>query len=224
MARLGLGDELWETIAPFAERWQFYCNGWGHYGPDAGMRLAKILRFSRCQVRDAGAAESGRDGPESRFWLEQWPFRHMGMESMSVLACAMNEALLQSDGEVIRVAPAVARCQDARFALHALGGFVVSAEVRRGRVAWVSIRSLRGGRCRLENPWPRAYPCIGEAPARNMSARVLELATQAGQVITLVPSRRAAAQWRTATVAPAPNQAARLSPTGSTSLGLPRMF
>ena len=165
MARLGLGTELWASLMPFAERWQFYCNGWGHYGPDAGMRLGKMLRHAHCQVADATLPDEERSRSERRTGLWSWPFRHMGMESMSVLACALNESLLQSHDGTLRVAPATHPAQRARFTLHARGGFVVSAELADGVPVWVAVQSRRSGLCRLQNPWATAWWAPGSAVA-----------------------------------------------------------
>ena len=148
LARLGLSDELDRVLALWPGRWQFYCNGFGHYGPRDFMKSASSLRFRTNLVCDTNTPPGTEP---KRFPFPAWPFRHMGMESMSVLACAMNEALLQSHDGVVRVAPA-AGTRDARFTLHATGGFVVSAEIEKGVVRWVSIVSRFGGLCRFEDP------------------------------------------------------------------------
>jgi hypothetical protein len=65
-----------------------------------------------------------------------------------------SESILQSYTGVIRVAP-VKRNVTARFAnLRAVGAFLVSGEIRGGgEIAYLSIESERGGRCRLMTPW-----------------------------------------------------------------------
>lgn len=67
----------------------------------------------------------------------------------------INEMLLQSQGGVIRVFPAWDSCVgDAAFwSLRARGAFLVSAEHRAGRTAYVLIRSLRGGECSVAQPF-----------------------------------------------------------------------
>jgi hypothetical protein len=86
-------------------RWQFYCNGFGHYGPRDIMKADAALRFRTTLVKDVFLPEGQRE----KHPFPAWPFRHMGMESMSVLACAMNESLLQSYDGIIRVAPAMTK-------------------------------------------------------------------------------------------------------------------
>jgi len=147
MARLGLGRETWVVIDRFPARWQHYCNGFGHYNP--GFRVDGAMPYHVNYPRDTQAADK-----ETRVPMSSWPFRHMGMESMSILACTVNEALLQSHGGVIRVAPAVKRDQNARFTLHARGGFIVSTEITHGQVLWIHLRSLHGERCVIASPWP----------------------------------------------------------------------
>lgn len=73
-------------------------------------------------VMAVNKCDRGDDAAFGRFRFPAGPFRHMGMESMSVLACAMNEALFQGHDGVIRVAPAAGR-RTARFTLQAAAGF-----------------------------------------------------------------------------------------------------
>jgi alpha-L-fucosidase 2 len=70
-------------------------------------------------------------------------------------AAAIMEMLLQSWGGVIRVFPAIPHhWRDAAFRyLRAEGAFLVSAELRDGRVQWVEIISEAGQECRVRNPW-----------------------------------------------------------------------
>ncbi|MHB1295949.1 MAG: glycosyl hydrolase family 95 catalytic domain-containing protein [Anaerolineae bacterium] len=217
LARLGLRDELAVLLRHWPDRWQFYPNGFGHYGPRDIQKAEAALRFRTNPVRDAANPQ----GPRFRF--PQWPFRHMGMESMSVLATAMNEALLQSHDGVLRIAPAATGAA-ARFTLHAVGGYTVSAELREGTPLWVAIESTRGGACLLANPWPTAYPtCDGRALPAD-SSRTLCLETSAGQRWLLAPTPDAAADWQVAPEEFAPNADAKCSADGRAQIGLPRMF
>ena len=142
LARLGLGREMRKIMDSWPSRWQFYCNGFGHYGPRDIMKADAALRFCTTLVKETSLSEGQRE--KYPFPFPAWPFRHMGMESMSVLACAMNESLLQSYDGIIRVAPAIKKGQNARFTLHAIDGFVVSAEIKNGKPIYVCIRSQLG--------------------------------------------------------------------------------
>jgi hypothetical protein len=85
MARLGMGKELATLLKTWPDRVQFFCNGFGHYGRDI-MKAETALRFRTVPVRDAKSPDS-----DQRFDFPTFPFRHMGLDSMPVLACAMNE-------------------------------------------------------------------------------------------------------------------------------------
>lgn len=68
---------------------------------------------------------------------------------------AINELLLQSVGDVVRVFPAWPLERPARFhQLRAQGGFLVSALCENGKVGPVQVESTAGGRLRLLSPWP----------------------------------------------------------------------
>jgi hypothetical protein len=147
----------------------------------------------------------------------------MGMESMSVLACAMNEALLQSHDGAIRVAPAAGR-RDARFTLHAADGFVVSAEIRSGEVRWVCVVSRLGKICRFENPWGKAYMVTNGNDSRPLEDGFTEFPTSRGDVIMIAPNQELLRKWRTTPLAREANQNPKTDSAGKATLGLPRMF
>ncbi|MBN2640677.1 MAG: hypothetical protein JXR78_03405 [Victivallales bacterium] len=170
LARLGLSDELWKIITSWPDHWQYYCNGFGHYGPHNTMRRDAAARFRTMKVRDF---EEKQEQPN--MYIPAWPFRHMGMESMSILAAAMNEAMLQSYDGVIRIAPAADREKNARFTLHAQGGFVVSAEIAEDMVQWVCIEAERGGVCKLFNPWEEAFVYKENRLIQACSKTIIEL-------------------------------------------------
>ena len=54
---------------------------------------------------------------------------------------------------------------------HARGGFVVSAEMVGGEVAWVEILSRRDLVCRLRNPWPGRSVQVTDTAGRAVRAR-----------------------------------------------------
>jgi hypothetical protein len=218
LARLGLRDELAETLKHWPARWQFYCNGFGHYGPRDIQKAEASLRFRTNQVRDVAHPDG------KRFPFPMWPFRHMGMESMSVLSCALNESLLQSYDGVLRVAPAASSNGRARFSLHAVGGYIVSAEINDGTPQWIVIESTRGGACQLENPWDVAHLYCNGEPMRSDTAHTLHLATTTGQRWLLAKTPQNTATWTVEPVEYPPNDQAKICPDGWAQLGLPRMF
>ncbi|MHB9036696.1 MAG: glycosyl hydrolase family 95 catalytic domain-containing protein [Armatimonadota bacterium] len=216
LARLGLSLELQEILMQWPGRWQFYCNGFGHYGPMHIQKAESALRFRTTLVLDAATGE--------KFPSQSWPFRHMGMESMSVLATAMNESLLQSHDVVIRVAPAVSDTAQARFTLHAAGGFVVSSQIVNGKPMWIALKSLLGGVCRIENPWPVVYLYRNQTLESTYELEVVELSTDPGDLIMLAPEESVMDQWTTEPTICEPNVAPKVSSLGDANLGLPRMF
>lgn len=221
MARLGLAAEAWKVIREFPERWQFYPNGWGHYGPNDIVRCDAALRFRTNLAKDTAPVPDGQE--RNKFLIPTWNFRHMGMESMSVLACAMNEALLQSHGGLIRIVPAFDG-GDARFTLHAEGGFAVSAEIRGGKPVWASIESKFGGVLRIENPWSEAFLYVSGEFIGPSTEGVIETNTSAGDMVFAAPEPGILEGWETETVSHNMNETPKESRRGMARLGLPRMF
>ncbi len=224
LARLGLGEELAEILKGHPDRWQFFPSGLGHYGPPDIMKAESTFRFARHRVSGVVPGRAEMPSPQADFPMESWPFRHMDLEASSVFAAALNESLLQSHDGLIRIAPAVARDRNARFTLHAIGGFVVSAEVRGGAPAWVAIRSLRGETCLVANPWPEARLYRNGKLRSRTGERTIRLPTRPGDRLVLAPTEAAWRDWRTEAVDYPSNAKEKTSPGGQTSLGLPRMF
>lgn len=78
-----------------------------------------------------------------------------GIETLAAVPLTINEMLLQSYEQVIRVFPNWDPSRDAQFDhLRAYGAFLVSSRLEKGRVSYVQIISEKGLHCRLENPWP----------------------------------------------------------------------
>lgn len=225
MARLGLAKELDAMLENWPNRWQFYCNGWGHYGPRDLVKAEAALRFRTTMVWDSQSKADGFD-PETttRLPFSSWPFRHMGMESMSILACAMNEALLQSHDTLIRVAPAVGDEQDVRFTLHATCGFVVSAEIKAGTPLWISIRSRFGKTCRVINPWTTAYIQSGDDTPVEYDCEILEFETNEGETYFIAPNPDIFGSWSVEGITYQTNDSAKVHRSQMAILGLPRMF
>ena len=69
-------------------------------------------------------------------------------------AMAVCELLVQSVGDVLRIAPALDASCNAEFRdLRTQGGFLVSGAVADGAVLWLDVRSTTGGTLRLVDPW-----------------------------------------------------------------------
>jgi len=222
LARLGLGSELSQMLEQWPENFQFYPNGFTHWGMDI-MKAESSLPFKRYLVRDANIS-SPEEREKRRFLFGSWPFRHISLEAMNILACAMNESLLQSHEGIIRVAPAVPPDSEARFTLHAEGGFVVSAEIREGKPLWIAIRSKLGKTCRIARPWPKAYIFQNGKKIDCRQENFIEFPTKKGDLFLIVPDEGRVSKWETTPVRYEPNKDAKVHSSGRTMLGLPRMF
>ena len=76
------------------------------------------------------------------------------MTEQTAVAGLINEFLLQSVENIIRVFPAWPKDKDTGFTkLRARGGFLVTAEQKGGKVVKLEITSTVGGKLRVLNPW-----------------------------------------------------------------------
>jgi len=217
LARLGLSKELAIDLDHFPERWQIYCNGWGHWGMEGEVKKDAEWFFRTNSVRGVNSKE--------KFPLPMWPFRHMSMESMSILATAMNEALLQSHDGILRIFPAFLASKNGRFTLHAEGGFVVSSEIKSGKVQWISIKSLLGNPCKLQLPWREAV--VQSSLKKNhqlVSGEITEIKTKANEVIMILPQGQDLSTWSVVSEKPLANENVKYHSSGKAQLGIPRMF
>ncbi|MEX2565665.1 MAG: hypothetical protein WD431_06970 [Cyclobacteriaceae bacterium] len=217
MARLGLSEELAILLENFPKRWQIYVNGWGHWGMEGEINKDAEWFFRTNSVTCTTSDE--------RFPFPMWPFRHMSMESMSVLATAMNESLLQSYDGVVRIAPAFSSEKSGRFTLHAAGGFIVSSETLSGTVQWICIKSTLGNTCRVKIPWEKAKIYSGLKEIKyTKSGDITEIKTKTGDILMMVPEEKEIDNWVVEQEKPRRNESVKYHSSGEAQLGLPRMF
>jgi len=99
------------------------------------------------------------------------------------IAGFVNELLLQSVDNKIRLFPCWPEDQDASFScLRAQGGFIVSAEFKAGRVVSASVESVADQTLRLLSPWKTIY-ANGEKQTVD-AAGMVTLETKPGTIIT----------------------------------------
>jgi len=219
MARLGLAKELAINLERFPEKWQIYCNGWGHIGVEENVKKDAELFFRTNPVRDVALPKG------ERFPFPMWPFRHMSMESMSVLSTAMNESFIQSYDGVLRIFPAITANKTGRFTLHAAGGFVVSSEIKSGEVQWISIKSLLGNPFKLELPWNKAVVQSNlKTKSQTIIGNIAEFKTKTNEVFMIIPEGLDLRSWSVVSEKPLPNENVKYHSSGKTQLGIPRMF
>ena len=149
----------------------------------------------------------------------------MSMESMSVLATAMNESLLQSFDGVLRVFPAFPASKTGRFTLHAQGGFIVSSEIKSGEVQWICVQSLNGNSCKLQLPWEKAIVQSNlKKKSQPVSGTITEFNTKAGERFLILPEGKNIGEWAVSLENPEENEKPKFHNSGKAQLGLPRMF
>ncbi len=220
LARLGLADELVPELINTVSTYQFYPQGFGHYGPYFVFKRDQELRWNQNQARDASSPLPRDQAP--KFPFPSWPFRHFDNEAMPIASCAINEMLIQSYDGTIRICPAVPSAWDVRFDLAAAGGFRVSAEQKNGKILFVALESRLGGVCRIQHPWPSEgmLVCLdvttGSPPQRvkiselaSGAGRVLHWETVAGRRYLLVRREADLKTWRVTRQIPEPRRAPR---------------
>jgi len=129
------------------------------------------------------------NGDQSSKGYSNFRYRPFTLEGNFAAAAALQEMLLQSYSDTIRLFPAVpADWKDISFkTLRAEGAFLISAERKDGQTQTVTIISEKGGFCHLENPFGNddyEFKGISKNTLRQIG-NYLILPTTAGQKITL---------------------------------------
>jgi len=156
LARLGLAEALEHCLNEWPDHFQCYPNG--------------LMSFFSSRLSNHHAYWDKRatvspevQGTGGRVKLPKHAFATFYTEPQSMLQAAVNEMLLQSHQEWIRVFPALAKGRTARFDLAARGGFRVASECIKGKVAYVHVRSNLGGPCAVAWPWERGKARVTDA-------------------------------------------------------------
>lgn len=217
LARLGLSEEFSHMLEEIYEREPVQVNGTrvdssGLAGEWAGPEAPLDLRSSMARYTTG----------TGRFPNQTKSFRFFSIHSD--MANGMNEMLLQSHDGIIRPAPAADSRRSARFTLHAVGGFVVSAEIDNGCVSWVAVESRRGERCRLANPWRRAEVFRNGAFEASSAKSLISIDTHAGDLLMVLPDRESFEKWETIPIRHEPNKREKRCSIGKNMLGMPRTF
>jgi hypothetical protein len=148
-ARLGMGEHALKTLTLMVENWQLFPQG---FFVDTPPNYTANL----WEVNQAAIIQNGQRSAQFAELPNRW-FDLPTFEPSGSLMTTLNEMLMQSHDGVIRLFPALPESwKDAAFRLAAVGAFVVTAERRGGETLPFTVGSARGGRCRMENPWPGA--------------------------------------------------------------------
>jgi alpha-L-fucosidase 2 len=211
-ARLGMADEALKHLSFSIRQLQHFPQGlfynidhWDYLSRYAGKVEDGRMMEQRDYITDHASKykQIGVAGAKRRIDAPTQPFVQCGLETLSILAEAVNEMLLQSWDQTIRVFPATPAEWPAAFTLRATGGFMVSSERERGGPAkYVLITSELGNECRLANPWPgQAVSLKQVAPARfDMkpvpdSSGAIVFATAKGGVYRICPANGARVEY-----------------------------
>ncbi|HOU09226.1 MAG TPA: hypothetical protein PLD68_00805 [Clostridiales bacterium] len=227
LARLGLAREAAEAVENSVKAWQFYCQGFGHYGPYEVFTRDKDNRWHTNTVTDVKTKE--------KLLSPAWPFRHFTLEAVPIACAALNEMLLQSYDGFLRLLPAAPPAWSGSFKLAAEGGFTVHAQFTGGRADWFAVESRTDTLCKAVSPWgeKNVYVHRPDAGAGQTDTRILkpvkdgpdlilEFPVRPGALTLLTPQRDALSRWRTQAAVCKVNGSAKRY--GSAQLGLPRMY
>lgn len=103
----------------------------------------------------------------------------------------INEMLLQSYDGIIRVFPAVPRDWTCKIGnLRAVGAFLVSGEIEKGKVKYITIKSEAGMQCKLLNPWKESKVIVRDAERKDnllieKGKKIIEFPTEVGKIYIL---------------------------------------
>lgn len=146
-------------------------------------------------------------------------------EYLGVHLLVMNESLLQSYNDKIRVFPALPSDNSlvTRFTLLAQGGFLVSSEREGGDIKYVGIKSQLGGMATVINPWgseeARVIKTDGSTVATAATAEI-SFATDKGGIYILERSAKPVSALEYAHITAEKNGGAKSLPGTSCKLGI----
>ncbi|WP_316820815.1 glycosyl hydrolase family 95 catalytic domain-containing protein [Pedobacter gandavensis] len=111
-----------------------------------------------------------------------------GIETLSAVPLTINEMMMQSYEQTIRIFPNWDRSKDASFKkLRAYGAFLVSSRLKNGEILEVKLISEAGRTCRIDNPWPgkKLQLLRNGQKAELLSGNTLVFDTKSGELIQL---------------------------------------
>ncbi|HOF39951.1 MAG TPA: hypothetical protein PLD73_07740 [Candidatus Hydrogenedentes bacterium] len=183
----------WFSPPEVREIFQRTAAGLQHNGNNAPLMLATArarldmpgtLEWLHTEVvwreRPNGTLSFNRLDPEFRFN----DFGHY--TEMFGVCLPINELLLQSVGDVLRLFPAWPGHRAARFTrLRAQGGFLVSAVFEDGQTRDLTIESTVGGVLRIQAPWPKtdALTDAGWSLCDPDERGIVQINTMSGQIL-----------------------------------------
>jgi hypothetical protein len=166
---LGLGDHALTVIESIAHDAQVLPQG---FFTEGTVLNQPIYPANRWTVNTPYIIRDGKRTSDQANLLSEW-FDMPSLEGGTQLMTTFNEMLLQSHDGTIRVFPALPEgWQDASFKLRAVGAFLVTATRSIGKIQPLLVESLKGGACRIQNPWPAMPVSVRErASGRLVTAK-----------------------------------------------------
>jgi len=113
-----------------------------------------------------------------------------GIETCSGIPGMVNEMMLQSHRDIIRIFPVFPSNQKASFyRLRTFGAFLVSSAIENGKVQHVIVESEKGRECIILNPWPHKTVSVlrNGKESETTSGTTLRFTTEPGEQLILVP-------------------------------------
>ena len=151
-----------------------------------GLTDEAIANAKMCFSADS---KFSRELPNGLFF---WAGHGVYITEQVAVARFVNELLLQSVADIIRLFPAWPAATDAHFTrLLAYGGFEVSANQLGGKITDVRITSTVGGPAKLVSPWGKRFGVVAQAGGATIPVvttdGVTSFPTTAGQTYLLKP-------------------------------------
>lgn len=147
-------------------------------------------------------------------------------EFIGVHLLVMNESLLQSYNDTIRVFPALPSTASlvSKFTLLARGGFLVSSEKESGEIKYVGLKSLYGEPAAVINPWGTQQLQVRKSSDNTVlltsSDSVVPFGTAPGQVYVLERTAKPLSTYTFAQLTASPNGSAKTMTYNGTTVTL----
>ncbi len=139
MARMGLAADLKAQLMRTVSTWIVCPQGFGADANNVNTYLMRWESGRALNIRGKYGEEAIRfnhafflDKPELFSAVPHWKFRRFNYETLPIIACAVNEMLMQSYDGTLRLFAAVEKGDECAFKLAAEGGFLVSAIYKNG--------------------------------------------------------------------------------------------
>jgi len=127
------------------------------------------------------------NGDQSGTGKSKFTYRPFTLEGNFACAAGIQEMLLQSQRGIVRVFPAVpASWQEVGFTeLRAEGALLISAERKEGKVSMIRVRSEKGGKVRMVNPFAARKFDVRSIPrvAVNTKGELIEFTASPGTTV-----------------------------------------